>query len=76
MACLPDLMTQETAFLGMLRDVRHFDVRPDGTLELKTADGRTIVARRPWGCRQLLMRAPEAWSKKCSASFLKPIATP
>jgi heat shock protein HslJ len=46
MACLPELMTQETAFLGLLRDIRHFDLRPDGTLELKTADGRTIVASR------------------------------
>jgi heat shock protein HslJ/uncharacterized lipoprotein YbaY len=46
MACLPELMTQETAFLGVLRDVRHFDLRPDGALELKTADGRTIVAHR------------------------------
>jgi heat shock protein HslJ/uncharacterized lipoprotein YbaY len=45
-ACPPELMTQETAFLSVLRDVRHFDIRPDGALDLKTADGRTIVAVR------------------------------
>ena len=45
-ACLPELMTQGTAFLGVLRDLRHFDIRADGTLELETADGRAIVATR------------------------------
>jgi heat shock protein HslJ len=45
-ACLPDLMAQETTFLGVLRDVRRFDLQPDGTLTLETADGRTIVATK------------------------------
>ena len=46
MACAPPLMRQEGLFLGVLRDVRRFDFRPDGALLLQTDDRRTIVARR------------------------------
>ena len=46
MACAPPLMRQEDLFLGVLRDVRRFDFRPDGALLLQTDDRRTITARR------------------------------
>lgn len=46
MACAPPLMRQEGLFFGVLRDVRRFDVRPDGALFLQTDDRRTITARR------------------------------
>jgi heat shock protein HslJ len=46
MACAPPLMRQEDLFLGVLRDVRRFDFRPDGALLLQTNDRRTIAARR------------------------------
>jgi heat shock protein HslJ len=46
MACAPPLMRQEDLFLGVLRDVRRFDFRPDGALLLRTDDRRTITARR------------------------------
>jgi heat shock protein HslJ len=46
MACETALMQQDSLFLGVLRDVRGFDVRDDGALVLRAGDGRTIVARR------------------------------
>lgn len=46
MACEPALMQQEGVFLDVLRNIRSFDFRDDGALVLRTADGRTIVARR------------------------------
>lgn len=46
MACAAPLMRQEALFLGVLRDVRRFDFRPDGALVLQTDDRRTITARR------------------------------
>jgi len=46
MACAPPLMRQEDLFLGVLRDVRRFDFRPDGALLLQTDDRRTLTARR------------------------------
>jgi len=45
-ACLPPLMTQEGAFLDVLRHVQRFEVKPDGALVLCTGDNRTITARR------------------------------
>ncbi len=45
-ACVPALMSQEEKFMGLLRDVRTFAIAPDGALVLRTADGRTIKARR------------------------------
>ena len=46
MACIAAaMMTQEKAFLDVLRGVQRFDVRSDGTLVLHTSDTRTIEAR-------------------------------
>ena len=39
-------MEQEQRFLGLLAEVRGFEVHADGTLSLRTADGRIIAARR------------------------------
>jgi len=46
MACEPPVMEQESAFLGLLSAVSGFGVADDGALLLKTADGKTIRARR------------------------------
>jgi heat shock protein HslJ/uncharacterized lipoprotein YbaY len=46
MACPEALMQQEALFLEVLRNVRRFEVRPDGTLALLTDDRRGITARR------------------------------
>lgn len=46
MACAPSLMQQEGLFLGVLKNVRRFDIGPDGALVLQTDDRRTITARR------------------------------
>jgi heat shock protein HslJ/uncharacterized lipoprotein YbaY len=45
-ACVPALMTQEERFMSVFRDVRTFTITPDGALVLRTADGRTMTARR------------------------------
>ncbi len=46
-ACVEtSLMEQETRFLALLGEVRAFTINPDTTLVLRTADGRTITARR------------------------------
>jgi len=46
MACAPALMQQEQRFLGLLAQVRRFEISADGALVLVAADGRRIVARR------------------------------
>jgi heat shock protein HslJ len=46
MACASAVMAQEALFLGVLAEVRGFDVRDDGALVLRAVDGRTITARR------------------------------
>lgn len=46
MACEEPVMKQEQAFLGLLAEVKQFSVADDGALLLKTADGKTIRARR------------------------------
>lgn len=46
MACPPDAMRQEQAFLKLLESVIGFDIRSDGSLVLKGRAGETIVARR------------------------------
>ncbi|MCM5571227.1 META domain-containing protein [Burkholderiaceae bacterium FT117] len=46
MACAPALMQQEQRFLGLLAQVRRFEIGADGALVLVAADGRRIVARR------------------------------
>lgn len=46
MACAPALMQQEQRFLGLLAQVRRFEIAADGALALIAADGRRIVARR------------------------------
>jgi heat shock protein HslJ len=46
MACDAPIMEQEQAFLALLAGVNGFGVAEDGALLLKTADGRTIRARR------------------------------
>lgn len=46
MACAPALMQQEQRFLGLLAQVRRFEIAVDGALALIAADGRRIVARR------------------------------
>lgn len=46
MACEPAVMKQEQAFLGQLKGVRRFDIRPDGALVLKGEAGDAVVARR------------------------------
>lgn len=45
-ACDPALMAQEERFMGIFRDVRTFTITSDGALVLRTADGRTMTARR------------------------------
>jgi heat shock protein HslJ/uncharacterized lipoprotein YbaY len=45
-ACADPLMKQEQAFLGILRAVQRFEIRPDGTLVLHATDKRSIAARR------------------------------
>jgi heat shock protein HslJ len=47
MACPPPLMEQERRFLELLAKVTGFAVGADGSLELRTGAGPTIVARRP-----------------------------
>jgi hypothetical protein len=39
-------MIQEDLFLAIPRDVRWFELGPDGALVPHTGDGRTITARR------------------------------
>mgnify|MGYP001165993509 FL=1 len=46
MACAPALMQQEQRFLGLLAQVRRFEIAADGGLALIAADGHRIVARR------------------------------
>lgn len=46
-ACIDPLMEQEQRFLAVLSDVRSRSIEADGTLLLKTADGRSLRARRP-----------------------------
>jgi heat shock protein HslJ len=46
MACAQALMRQEELFLDVLKNVQRFALAPDGTLILRTGDGRTITARR------------------------------
>jgi heat shock protein HslJ len=46
MMCEDPLMAQEGAFLALLAAVNRFEIAPDGALHLKTADGRSIRARR------------------------------
>jgi heat shock protein HslJ len=46
MACAPALMQQEQRFLGLLAQVRRFEIMADGALMLIAGDGRRIVARR------------------------------
>lgn len=46
MACEQPVMEQESAFLALLSKVNAFGVADDGALLLKTADGKTIRARR------------------------------
>ena len=46
-ACVEtSLMEQETRFLAVLGEVRAYTITPDTSLVLRTADGRTITARR------------------------------
>jgi heat shock protein HslJ/uncharacterized lipoprotein YbaY len=46
MACDPPLMNQEQVFLEVLSKVQRFELGPNGTLILHTADRRSITARR------------------------------
>jgi heat shock protein HslJ len=46
MMCDAALMDQEHRFLDALGGVQNFSIAADGTLLLKTGDGRTITARR------------------------------
>lgn len=46
MACAPALMTQESRFLDLLKNVQRFEIGADGALILHTGDQRTITARR------------------------------
>jgi heat shock protein HslJ len=46
MACAPALMRQEDLFLDILKNVRGFELGPDGALILRAGDGRTVTARR------------------------------
>lgn len=46
MACAPALMQQEQNFFGVLRDINRFEFSADGALLLRTADGRSLLARR------------------------------
>lgn len=45
-ACVPALMAQEERFMSIFRDVRTWTITDEGALVLRTADGRTITARR------------------------------
>jgi uncharacterized lipoprotein YbaY/heat shock protein HslJ len=45
-ACAPALAAQEETFLGLLKRVSSYATAPDGTLVLRTPDGRAIRARR------------------------------
>ncbi|WP_187272297.1 META domain-containing protein [Zeimonas arvi] len=45
MACAPALMQQEQRFLGLMAQVRRFEIAADGALALVASDGRRIVAR-------------------------------
>ncbi len=46
-ACIEtSFMEQETRFLALFGEVRAFTITPDTSLVLRTADGRTITARR------------------------------
>jgi heat shock protein HslJ/uncharacterized lipoprotein YbaY len=45
-ACAQSLMQQENKFVAVLKSANRFDIDPQGALVLKTANGRTIVARR------------------------------
>jgi heat shock protein HslJ len=47
MACDEPLMRQEALFLDVLGKVMAFTIEPDGALVLRTADKRSIKARRP-----------------------------
>jgi heat shock protein HslJ len=44
--CPVAIMNQEKLFLSILTDVESLDISINGALILKTADGRTITARR------------------------------
>lgn len=46
MACVPELMQQESRLLQLLSQVQRFRISPDGALILETNDGKTIMARR------------------------------
>jgi hypothetical protein len=39
-------MRQEDLFLDILKNVRGFELGPDGALILRAGDGRTVTARR------------------------------
>lgn len=45
-ACAEDVMAQERTMLAVLREVDQFGLAADGTMRLRTADGRGLVARR------------------------------
>ncbi len=46
MACVPELMDQESRLLQLLSQVQRFKISADGALILETGDGGTITARR------------------------------
>jgi len=46
MACVPELMQQESRFMQLLSQVRRFRLSADGALILNADDGGTITARR------------------------------
>ena len=46
MACAPPLMTQESRFLDLLGNAQRFSLTSDGALQLHSADGGTLTARR------------------------------
>jgi heat shock protein HslJ len=46
MMCEQPLMDQEGLFLKSLEAVARFEIGPDGSLALKTDDGRSVTARR------------------------------
>jgi heat shock protein HslJ len=45
-ACDPPRLSEENDFLAVLREVVRYEVQSGDTLELKTPDGKTIVATR------------------------------